>query len=165
MTTNQEELQRLLGNAFQAAPPGGYILYRLRVACDRNAQIVLAKCKEVLGAILTVDPNRWPSLDEWRLLLPRWFVDTSAEEITQEEAERRLRLPLEERRRLSERWSVSAFVHWFQPEERYWYWWDAVIEDVNTIRVSLIIKEESFPWAALDWLLRSSGALKVEEEG
>jgi hypothetical protein len=58
---------------------------------------------------------------------------------------------------------VSAFVHWFRPGERYWYWWDAEVKDTNTIHIKVIVQDEPFPWGSLDWLLRAAGALSVEE--
>ena len=59
-------------------------------------------------------------------------------------------------------WSLEAFLHWFRPSERYWYWWDAAVEDPDTLRVSLEIEDWPVPWAALRWLFRAAGALHAE---
>ena len=88
-------------------------------------------------------------------MLPEWFIEKSSEEISQEEEERQMRLPMEERIGLSQRWSVSAFVHWFQPSERYWYWWDAVVKDANTLQIEVIVNDLPFPWGALEWLFKN----------
>jgi hypothetical protein len=159
---NQDEIRRI-HEGTKESPPKGKIIANFVARCNGDAPIVLDRCKQVLGLVLQPDTGDWPSTDAWRSLLPEWFVEKSSEEISQEEAERRLRLPMEERIRLSQRWSVSAFVHWFQPSERYWYWWDAVVKDANTLQIKVIVEDEPFPWGSLDWLLRASGALSVEE--
>lgn len=158
----QDEIRRLREGAEDPLPRDKYLVSFI-ARCNGRAVEALERCKQVLSLVLQPDADDWPSIDEWRTRLPEWFVENSAEEITQEEAERRLQLPLEERLKLSQRWSVSAFVHWFQPSERYWYWWDAKIDNANTLRVWVIADDEPFPWGALDWLLRASGALSVEQ--
>ena len=159
---NQEEIRRLHEGAKEPSQRGK-IIANFVVRCNGDAPVVLDRCKQVLGLVVQQDTEAWPSTDAWRSLLPEWFIERSAEEISQVEAERRLHLPMEERIRLSQRWSVSAFVHWFQPNERYWRWWDAVVKDANTLQIKVIVDEEPFPWGSLEWLLRASGALSVEE--
>ena len=152
---------RRLGQSPQEAIPKGTIAMRFTAHCERDASGVLIRCKEVLNIVFQQNSESWPSIDTWRSLLPEWFILRSSEEIPQKEAERRLRLPLEERIKLSQRWSVSAFVHWFQPGERYWYWWGAEIKDTNTIIITVIATDDPFPWGSLDWLLRASGAISI----
>lgn len=137
-------------------------LVRIVADCPGNAVEVLGRCKEVLEVILNQDPSRWPSADAWRSLLPQWFVQQSSEEISQAEAERRLTLPMDERIRLSQRWSVSAFTHWFKPEERYWFWWDSTVLGNDILQIHITAEESPFPWGALEWLLRASGATSAE---
>ncbi|MBL8202606.1 MAG: hypothetical protein JNM09_00150 [Blastocatellia bacterium] len=160
---NQDEIYRLREGAKGITPTEG-ITFTIIARCSGDAPLVLDRCKEVLSLVLQPDSEEWPSNAEWRRLLPEWFVNKSAAEISHQEAERRLRLPLSERIRLSQQWSISAFVHWFQPNERHWIWWDAEVKDINTLQIKVIAKDVPFPWAALDWLLRASGALTVEEE-
>jgi hypothetical protein len=69
---------------------------------------------------------------------------------------------MDERVRLSQRWSVSAFVHWFKPGERYWFWWDSTIFNNDTLQIEVIADESPFPYGALEWLLRASGATDAE---
>lgn len=64
---------------------------------------------------------------------------------------------------MNERWSVGAFVFWFTPAERFWFWWSAKIENPDLFQVEVIAIDLPFPWGSLDWLLRASGAISVEE--
>jgi hypothetical protein len=161
MTANRDEIRRLREGPKEVLP-AGYFIVSFMAHCAGNAAEVLDRCKEVLHLVLQPDSEVWPSTDEWRSILPEWFVEKSREELSQQEEERELQLPLKERIRLNERWSVGAFLHWFQPSERYWYWWDAVVQDANTLHIKVIADDVPFPSGSLDWLLRASGALSVD---
>ena len=160
--TNQAELERLQHMPNTSMKPAPGMRVRLVARCPGNAADVLRKCKEVLVLVLQQDVNNWPSIDEWRSLLPSWFVRQSEEEVSSEKAEQRLRLSLEERIELSKKWSVSAFVYWFQPNDRYWFWWDATAETASSVSVTVMVEDLPFPWGALEWLLRTAGAASVE---
>jgi len=162
--TNEEELWRLTQGSSPTTRLSPNIIVRLVAICPGNASDVLSRCKQVLEIVLKQDVNDWPSVDVWRSILPEWFVRRSATEVSQEEAERRFRLPLEERIKLGKEWSVGAFVHWFQPSERFWFWWDSTVENADTLRVAVNVADLPFPWGALEWLLRASGATSIEEE-
>jgi hypothetical protein len=103
-------------------------------------------------------------------LLPRWFLDASGPERSRKEAEEYLsqlnRLPAEERARVEReaRWSLSDWLYWFGPEERYWYWWDAAVEDDSTIRIAVEISDWPFPWGSLEWVFRAAGAVELNPE-
>ena len=66
---------------------------------------------------------------------PDWFVAACAPEQTPEELQRWLRWwrelpPAEKSRAEAEQpWSLDDWVHWMQPDERTWFWWDARVED------------------------------------
>ena len=144
--------------------------------CPGTAETVLKNCREVLLAVLSQDPARWPTDDLWPSLLPDWFIEASAPEESPEDAERYIQwllaLPYEERvRHASEEarrfgWSISSFLYWFGPKgERVWRWWDARVEDPEILRVTVEI--DGWPWGggdALLWLLRASGASTAERE-
>ncbi len=147
-----------------------YIIAR----CPGNAEDVLRRCKEVLDALLTQDPEDWPPDEAWPSRLPAWFVAKSAPEMTKDEADRFFEtwrsLPNEERMgRLREddahgRWSVLGTVHWFRPEERSWWWWDGVAVDKNTVRVTVEVEGSPYASGALCWILRAAGADSAETE-
>lgn len=162
MTAYQDEIRRLQEGPKEAASATGFVVTFV-ACCAGDSLAVLNRCKQVLSLVLQPDTEDWPSTDEWCSLLPEWFVERSAKEISQQEAERELQLSLKERIQLSQQWSVGAFVHWFQPSERYWGWWDATVKDADTLHIKLIVADQPFPWGSLDWLLRASGALSVKE--
>lgn len=108
--------------------------------------------------------------DEWRNLLPRWFVDRCGQEWSKEEEEqylrrfRQLSWPEQRESMASHVWSLADWIHWFRPENRYWYWWDAEVVSVDLVRLTVEVRESPIPWDALSWLLRASGARGVRED-
>jgi hypothetical protein len=152
------------------SPASGIGIVRFDVHCSGNAADVLAKAKVVLQAVLSQSPVGWPPLDQWRAILPEWFVKGCAPEETKEEAQRHLKwlrtLPWDERARISEeeRWSLANWLYWFEPKQRYWYWWDAMVATPALIRVAVEVTEWPFPWDALKWLFRACGAESVTAE-
>jgi hypothetical protein len=160
------ELGRLLLGAGDLARPGGLGTVRFVVRCNGDALDVLDRAKKVLEVVLRSTTDPWPSLEEWRDVLPRWFVERCAPEMSQEEAERRVRLPDDEQERLeqAEGWSMGAWLHWFQPGHRQWAWWDAVATGEDTIVVAIEVDSWPFPWGALKWLFLACGAQSVDAE-
>ena len=100
--------------------------------------------------------------------LPDRFVKNSAPHPSQDEIDRESVLPLEDRIRLQteKNWSLRMFMNSFLPEldMRCWSWWDAAILDESHIVVAVEVKEWPFPWQALRWLFKASGAFDLEPE-
>ncbi len=160
----KNELERLIEGADNSESQGKYLTSFL-VDAPNNAHEVIKKCKEVLSIVLRQEKDLWPSEEDWRNKLPPWFIKLCAKEISQEEAKRRILLPIEERIRLSkeEGWALSAWIYWFKPDERQWFWWDSKIPDENNVIITVESDAWPFPWGSLDWLLRASGATNVKE--
>jgi hypothetical protein len=141
---------------------------RVRAVCRGDAVAVLERAKEVLERVLEIDPQNWPSTEEWRARLPAWFVASCAPEITIEEAEqeqiRWRSLSQEEQIRKTEtgRWTLSGWIYFFLPDDRCWLWWNARIPNEDTLFVHMIVDGWPFAWGELDWLLRASGAVRTE---
>jgi len=104
-------------------------------------------------------------------VLPSWFVSQCEPELSSVEAERRLA----EWKSLSRveqvahertvNWSLENWLYWMDPVRRQWYWWDAKsAERGDLLFVTVEIEALPFPWGALDWLLRASGASSTEPE-
>ncbi|HEV2125578.1 MAG TPA: hypothetical protein VGW38_22730 [Chloroflexota bacterium] len=51
-----------------------------------NPELTLARVREI-AKVVQERGDGWPSLEEWRTLLPAWFLDASASESTREEVE------------------------------------------------------------------------------
>jgi hypothetical protein len=139
---------------------------RFIVQCPGNAAEVLARARQVLEAVLRNTKEPWPRLEEWRAFLPTWFVERCAPEMAPDAAAARLKLSLDERARLEEHegWSLGAWLYWLEPDERYWFWWDAAVLDKNSIVVAVEVRDWPFPWESLEWLFRAAGAANVEAE-
>jgi hypothetical protein len=168
--SREMELMRLSSGQCGDSPPAGLDRFEAEVVCASDAEEVLARTKEVFQVILQQRPEHWPSLEEWRKLLPNWFVEASGPEQTEAEAraglERWRSLPPDEQlRELSnERWAIGEFVHWFQPPERECWWWGAAVRGPNKLLICLVVEEPTPSHAALDWLLRAAGAVEIIDE-
>ena len=121
---------------------------------------------------MVVDSNArepWPTDQEWRALLPRWFVDACDPEPSAQESQEWLRVwrsATDDERTVIQsriRWTVSGWVHWFRPENRSWYWWSGDVQGPDRYRVTIEPQSKPFAWDALRWLLRVSGAVEVNE--
>lgn len=118
--------------ATSSAPPPGEVLGRVR---------------EVLRAVIAA-PEPWPSADGWRELLPRWFTDACSDD------ERVTTCVVD-------KWSLRAWIWWFQPEQRRWLWWDAETRgDELQIRLAPT-GAGSLLLGSLEWLLKVAGAQEV----
>lgn len=147
--------------------PGGLGLIEVTVLAEGSIVDVIEKSKDVLRAALSMDSNEWrsPVADTGRL--PSWFVAACAPEQTPDVEERWLvwwrGLDADARVRAEDErsWTLADWMHWMQPTERQWSWWDARVEgDAMAI---VLVEVQGWPSAtgALEWLLRAAGASSV----
>jgi hypothetical protein len=164
----EAEVGRLLHGPKGAERPERQGLVHFRARC-KEPSAVLRNAREVLLAVCR-NSGSWPSCEDWKLVLPRWFVEACAPEQSQSEAEAWLAwwrtLPSDERDRVRRQkpWSLLNWLHWMQPRERSWLWWDGRIEGDSDLKVSVVVDGWPFPWGALEWLLRASGASVVDAD-
>jgi len=165
-----DELRRVSSGPMEGDKSGGVGSVRFVVPCQGDAALVLARAKSVLTIILQQQGENWPSFERWSQLLPKWFVEKCAPETTSEEALKKLAarrtLPADERARLvrEEPWELADWIHWFEPDDRCWFWWDGAVVDENHLLVAVEIMEWPFPWGSLAWLFRAAGAVSVAPE-
>lgn len=160
MNTSYEELKRLSFGVSEVQTEG--FIVEILVTCDGNASEVLQKTKEVVKRIIDCELSFEDSVDDWKSILPNWFVEACSPEITKEEAEKLLETS-RGFEALANRWTVSGFIYWFRPEEKSWHWWEGKIKDSNTLIVQILVSEFPFAWGSLGFLLRAAGADDVEE--
>lgn len=168
------ELKHLWSGSRQDDKVEGVGLLLFQVHCQGNAEMVLKNCREVLGIVVQQYKMNWLSEEEWRNKLPGWFIKTCSPERTLEEYEENLirwhEISSEEQQRQEEeeKWSVMEWISWFEPSDdpfnqRTWFWWDAFIKEPDILLVVIEVVDIPVPLGSLIWLLRASGALKVEE--
>ncbi|HLH69820.1 MAG TPA: hypothetical protein VKY90_12520 [Candidatus Dormibacteraeota bacterium] len=138
--TPEEELTHLRQGAGGAEPPGE--LDVLEVECAGGAELALRRAREVLEVVLQRAAGEWPDLTEWRQALPAWFVATCVDDAQVVEC-------------VLDRWSLRAWVYWFQPHLRRWRWWDAEVSG-RTLRVRVLVLSRPYLRGALEWLLKVS---------
>jgi len=161
-----EEQRHLAAGPRPGEEPGGVGAITV-LARGSEARTVLDRCRSVLAVILDHSGPEWPTVEEWRSLLPKWFVAASSPERSREDAERWLAWwrtlgPADQARAESEqRWTLADWLYWMEPFERQWFWWDAEIGTDGTLRVTVEIPSWPAALGALDWLLRAAGAAEV----
>ena len=117
----------------------------LTYACPAApAGAVLARVRDVI-AVVTPPPRPWPSLDEWRQRLPAWFGVACSDDVQISTC-------------VVDKWSLRAWVWWFQPEQRRWEWADGRAEDGTVVIGVVPTGNGSLLLGALDWLLEAAGA-------
>jgi hypothetical protein len=146
MTRSAPELERLRGVPPGEPPPGAEVDV-LVAQCGEAAELVLARVRELLVRVLD-RPEPWPSIPEWKQILPAWFVESCVDDS-------------ELRSCVVDRWSLRAWLHWFRPGHRAWEWWDAAA-DGNRLTIRLVVRRRPYLRGALDWLLRAAGANSAE---
>ena len=141
MSTEAERVTS--GPPSDEAPPGDSVT--LTYDCADDPATVLERVREVLAAVIP-PPRPWPSLDEWRERLPAWFVDACSDDVQISTC-------------VVDKWSLRAWVWWFQPEQRRWTWWDARTTDDGRIAVQVTpTGNGSLLVGSLEWLLEAAGA-------
>jgi hypothetical protein len=170
-----EEMRHLTAGPRAGEMPGGAGLVVIEAESkEGHAVEILERAREVLTAVLTHIDGPWPTIEQWKQLLPAWFVESSAAGQSDEEVERWLErwrgLSAAERAREEslQPWTLADWLYWLEPHERQWYWWDAEIAGPDKLRVSVEVPGWPAPLGSLDWLLRASGADEVrivEPEG
>jgi hypothetical protein len=138
-----DEIRRLLSGPAAAETPSAELVV-VEASCPGGAEAVLQRVREALQPVFEA-PQPWPSTDAWRARLPAWFVDACSDD------ERVTTCVLD-------RWSLRAWIWWFQPEQRRWLWWDAAA-DGDRLAIRLVpTGHGSLLLGTLEWLLKSAGA-------
>jgi hypothetical protein len=141
--------------------PDGFIT-DLVAECKGNASEVLERCKDVLKKVVGSELSYEDSNDDWSVILPQWFIEACAKEISQEEAVRLIATPSGQVF-LANRWTLKGFLYFFRSDDRSWYWWDGKVKDSDTLVVQLLVYGFPFAWEALAFLLKAAGADYVDE--
>lgn len=146
---------------------GGHIV-RLCVSCPHDPLEAVAGAKTVLKALDRAVLAGWPE-QQVSPSLPAWFIAACAPEQSRQHAEEWLAwwstLTPEQQIKAEEEkdWSLENWLYWMEPQNRDWFWWDAVVEhSPERIIVQLEVTRWPCSWGALRWLLRTAGASAVE---
>jgi len=138
--TPEEELRHVQEGARGQPAPG-----ETDVIESTGGAAALDRTRQVLTAVLqhAAAGGEWPGTDEWRRLLPAWFTAGCVDDA-------------EVRDCVVDRWSLRAWIYWFQPELRKWRWWDAHAVDDRVV-VTLQVLGRPYLRGALEWLLKVAG--------
>lgn len=140
MSTERERLERGPDPGESMPPETSTVIYR----CPQGAEVTVERAREVLKGVIPA-PRPWPSLEEWRERLPAWFVDACSDDVVISTC-------------VVDKWSLRAWVWWFQPEQRRWTWWDGRAEGDQIVMQLASTGVGSLLLGALDWLMEAAGA-------
>lgn len=101
------------------------------------------RVREVLDIVFRPRPA-WPSLDEWRELLPPWFVDSCSDDVRVINC-------------VIDKWSLRAWIYWFQPDQRRWTLTDVRAEDARLFIDIEPTGQGSLLLGSLEWLITVTG--------
>lgn len=121
----------------------------LVLSCPGGAEAVLERLREVLEAVLANSYGAWPDVAEWTRLLPAWFVAACSDDVAVQSC-------------VLDKWSLRAWIYWFQPDRRQWRWWSGRIEAGDRLRVELVVESRPYLRGALEWLFKAAGAAPVD---
>ncbi|WP_313385811.1 hypothetical protein [Pantoea sp.] len=168
------ERERLKTSPQTMAKASGFGIARFVVSCN-DASLVLALAKEVMIVVNNYSTQEWPSLENWISMLPFQFVNNFSPELT--EAERKTQIQnweaLTYEEKLTEashddQWTLSSWLSWLEPEEREWFWWDAILFDFPLNNSHFLIEvttlDSTFMSGALKKLFEACGASDVVSE-
>jgi hypothetical protein len=165
------EIARLKQPSSSHETPEGVGTVRFIIRCPLGADLVLENAKCVLELVASNSFGSWPDEAEWRQILPDWFVAACAPSPSQEESDRWLKWwqglsPQEQSEaEINKDWSLDSWLYWMEPENRQWTWWDGqVVPGCDHVLVAVEVDSWPFPWGALRWLFKASGASAVESE-
>lgn len=148
---NDAELARLKSSSINAAEPtGGIFRYPLRVECAGDAVHVDRRLRDLLFKTLERAEDGL-SVNEWRSVLPAWFVEACS--------------PLPASKNTSDVWSLDAWIHWFTDEERSWEWIGSTVVNQNRFDITLSVIEFPFAKGALEWAIMTAGGTNIQEVG
>jgi hypothetical protein len=160
MMKNTDEIRRLVHGPQENEVPDGLLL-RTRAECDGEADAVLRSLREVWAtALWTPDPGRL-STQDWKLILPRWFVAKFEPEIKTDDPLLQRAFQLQDKMRADGAWTLAEWVRSLDPATRSWAWWKAQSVAPSVFEVTVVLRREPSEMESLHWSLRCAGARSV----
>lgn len=127
------------------------------IDCGLDAKVVVDRIVEVIEIVNTQSTISWPSLDEWKNILPTWFVKSFII-LTQDEAGALLKAtPKNHWHQLP--WEIESWLDAVQ--SRGWEW-HSYQTDHNKARIELILNDWPASLEAFEWIVKTSGGKVIE---
>ncbi len=99
----------------------------------------------MLEVVLAHAEGPWPELEQWKRLLPTWFVAACSDDVAVQSC-------------VLDKWSLRAWIFWFQPGRRQWRWWAGRVEAGDRLLVELLVESRPYLRGAVEWLCKAAGA-------
>jgi hypothetical protein len=165
----KEELNRIKINMKSIQLKNDFYILKIKIISD-NSDYSLNEIKKILCLVIEsiLKYAKWPNDDEFLKILPDYFINKFGPEMTENEKQEwlikwnslNLNEKIEEKKNI--KWTLSNWLFWINPEERSWKWFYSKIIDKNNFIIEIISDEDSFPYGALEWLIKTSGGKIIE---
>lgn len=137
----EEELKRIEKNNNGEVPETTKIIIRAKNV--KNTEKVLANTKEIMKCISQFAyTDNWPSDDEWKTILPKWFVESMTSK------------SLDEIMKTKGQWHFESWID--NMRMRAWVWWSSKKDGDN---LEFVLETLSFPYLfeTFNYILYSQG--------
>lgn len=137
-----DEGKRISSSSFLEKNNGFIVEYTTtcRAGCG---DFILQKARDILLAINQNTLPKWPELDFWLAILPKYFTNSFSSD--------------------GGDWTFENWLYWFEPENRFWFLWSANAIDETHLKISILVHEHPFPSEALEVLFMKLGTDELEE--
>ncbi|MFC4944798.1 hypothetical protein [Pseudonocardia sp. GCM10023141] len=136
--SSNAELRRLLAGPWPGEQSESFAVHVLDVRGDGAADI-LRRTREVLAIVLAQPAEPRPGAEQWRSLLPDWFVASASR-------------------------GLESWIAGFAAAERPWTWWNGRTTAPDQLRIELETDDWNASTDSLEQLLRAAGADTVVAE-
>jgi hypothetical protein len=127
-------MERILTQDVGGAPPGMYVI--VRATRDVESKSTLCRIKTVMVLMAQCTESDWPSDDQWKEMLPPWFLESFATHPPE-----RIRFP--------EPWHYGSWLD--SMRDRTWRWWSSELTSLGW-RIWLTLSEWPYSIDAFEWL-------------
>ena len=136
-----EEIKRINNYNNGEYPSGSKIIILANQVA--NPQEVLTKTKEVMLAVSQFAfTDKWPTDEEWKKILPQWFVDSMTSKTSKDRDED------------LNQWHYESWV--FNIKQRSWIWWSSEIGN-NYVKIYLEALDIPYLHDSFKYILYSQG--------
>ncbi len=136
-----------------------------------NPKLIVENIKEIILIIdrISISRDDWPTVDEWKKILPRWFTSKFLPDRTEAEkkkfilewdsadVDRKSKIEMQDTK-----WRLKNWIYYFETDKR-----DYFIENIEIMESKILLTIASidlpFSIGPIEWLIRASGGYELVE--
>lgn len=141
MKINLEDERNRISSSSLIKENDGFVIEYITTCRPGCGEVILNEAKNILLLINKNTFPKWPDLDGWLSILPRYFIDSFSDDD----------------------WIFENWIYWFEPENRFWFLWSLEPVDDTHLKISILVHEHPFLSEALEVLFMKLGTDELEE--